>query len=196
MTAVDCCTTTHQRHGVQSGLMTRDAVSTLIHELTECRTKKRNKSAAVFLDLKQTFEQVDKDVVRSGLVDAGVTSLMLRLCGDFLTCRRAVLDFQNSRSSEMEFDNGTPQGSTLSPLFFNYAMNTFLKLKQPQGVKIIAYADDIVLYFDTHSNPVSQLQKSLDLMTAAAARAGFLFAPEKTQAICFWGRRCRTPSCT
>ena len=136
---------------------TRDAVSTLIHDLTECRARKKNKCAAIFLDLKQAFELVGRKVVLNGLVDAGVSGQMLQWCGDILTCKRAVLDFQSVRSSEMEFENGTPQGSTLSPCFFNYAMNTFLTLNQPHGVKIIAYADDIVLYCDSHSNPVSHL---------------------------------------
>ena len=155
---------------------TRDAVSTLIHDLTECRARKRNKCAAIFLDLKQALKLVGRKVVLNGLVDAAMVW-------------RHVLDFQSGRSSEMEFENGTPQGSTLSPCFFNYAMNTFLTLNQPQRVKIIAYADDIVLYCDSHTNPVSQLQKSLDLMTAAAARAGFLFAPAKTQAMWFLGKK-------
>ena len=55
-------------------------------------------------------------------------------------------------------------------------------LYQPQGVKVMAYADDIVLYCDTHYYPVAQVQKSLNLIAEAVARAGFLFAPAKTQA--------------
>ena len=86
----------------------------------------------------------------------------------------------------MQFDNDTPQGSTLSSCFFNYAMNVFLKLRQPAGVKIITYADDIVLYCDYHSDPVNQLQTALNQMAHAADNAGFLFAPAKTKAMCFF----------
>ena len=111
---------------------TRDTVSTLIHDLTECRVRKRNKCAAVFLDLKQALE----------LVDAGVSGQMLQWCGDFLTCRRAVLDFQSVRSCEMDLRMAHHKAA---PCFFNYAMNTFLTLNQLQGVKVIAYADDICL---------------------------------------------------
>ena len=87
----------------------------------------------------------------------------------------------------MEFENGTPQGSTLSPMFFNYAMNKFLKLQLPQRVKIITYADDIVLYCDTHHNPQRQLQEALDMMATTANRSGFLFAPAKTKGMWFFG---------
>ena len=62
----------------------------------------------------------------------------------------------------------------------------FLKLKLPPWVKMLTYADDIVLYFDTHSNPMKQLQSALDLLTQAATDAGFMFDPAKTKAMCFF----------
>ena len=65
-------------------------------------------------------------------------------------------------------------------------MNVFLKLRQPSGVKIITYADDIVLYCDSHSDPVKQLQTALNQMAHSADNAGFLFAPAKTKAMCFF----------
>ena len=88
----------------------------------------------------------------------------------------------------MNFENGTPQGSTLSPCFFNYAMNTFLKLKFPAGVKVITYADDIVLYCHNYQKPMEQLQAALDMMSDAARNSGFLFAPAKSKAMWFFGK--------
>ena len=174
--------------GFKKASGTRDAISTLIHDLTECRaTRNRNKAAAVFLDLKQAFELVNKNTVLSELCNAGLTGKTLQWCDDFLSNRKAVLTFQNSQSEEMEFENGTPQGSTLSPMFFNYAMNKFLKLQLPQRVKIITYADDIVLYCDTHHNPQRQLQEALDMMSTTANKSGFLFAPAKTKSMWFFG---------
>ena len=173
--------------GFKKASGTRDAISTLIHDLTKCRAaRKKNKSAAVFLDLKQAFELVNKNTVLSELCNAGLTGKTLQWCDDFLSNRKAVLTFQNSQSEQMEFENGTPQGSTLSPMFFNYAMNKFLKLQLPQRVKIITYTDDIVLYCDTHHNPQRQLQEALDMMATTANRSGFLFAPAKTKGMWFF----------
>ena len=81
-----------------------------------------------------------------------------RDCQDFLTDRSTALCFQGTKSNTMNFENGTPQGSTLSPCFFSYAMNTFLKLKFPAGVKVITYANDIVLYCHNYQKPMKQLQ--------------------------------------
>ena len=169
---------------------TRDAVATLVHDLSQCQTTnlrcKSRKAAAVFLDLKQAFELVNKNVIISELIDAGVSGSVLAWSQDFLTGRSAALSFHGSKSDTMNFENGTPQGSTLSPCFFNYAMNTFLKLKFPAGVKVITYADDIVLYCHNYQKPMEQLQAALDMMSDAARNSGFLFAPAKSKAMCFF----------
>ena len=115
-----------------------------------------------------------------------ISGNILTWCEDFLTNRQAHLSFQGACSTIKEFENGTPQRSCLSPCLFNYAMNVFLKLKLPPGVKMLIYADDIVLYCDTHSNPMKQLQTALDLLTHTATDAGFMFAPAKTKAMCFF----------
>ena len=165
---------------------TRDAIATLVHDLSACKASTRRKAAAVYLDLKQAFELVQKNAILYELVDAGISGNILTWCEDFLTNRQAHLSFQGACSTIKEFENGTPQRSCLSPCLFNYAMNVFLKLKLPPGVKMLIYADDIVLYCDTHSNPMKQLQTALDLLTHTATDAGFMFAPAKTKAMCFF----------
>ena len=171
--------------GLKPASGTRDAIPTLVHDLSACNSSTRRKAATVYLDLKQAFELVQKNAILHELVDAGgISGKMLKWCEDFLTNRQAHLSFQGANSTTRDFENGTPQGSTLSPCFFNYAMNVFLKLQLPPGVKMLTYADDIVLYCDTHSNPIKQLQTALDLLTQAATDAGFMFAPAKTIFIC------------
>ena len=165
---------------------TRDAIAALVHDLSACKSSTRRKTAAVYLDLKQAFELVQKNTILHELVDAGISCKMLTWCGDFLTNRQAHLSFQGANSTTRDFENGTPQGSTLSSCFFNYAMNVFLKLQLHPGVKMLTYVDDIVLHCDTHSNPMKQLQTALDLLTHAATDAGFMFAPAKTKPMCFF----------
>ena len=170
---------------------TRDAVASVVHDLSQCQTTslrcKSRKAAAIFLDLKQAFELVNKNVIIRELIDAGVSGSVLAWCQDFLTDRSAVLCFQGTKSNTMNFENGTPQGSTLSACFFNYAMNTFLKLKFPAGVKVITYADEIVLYCHNYRKPMKQLQSALDMMSEAARNSGFLFAPAKPKTMWFFG---------
>ena len=79
-----------------------------------------------------------------------------------------------------------PQGSSLSPTIFNYDMNIFLRLQLPEGVHILAYADDLVVYCVDRQNILTRLQSALDIMSTAASTHGFRFAPEKTMATWFY----------
>ena len=122
----------------------------------------------------------------SELITAGLQGNLLAWISDFLSDRRAKVRFQNCHSDAQIFENGTPQGSSLSPTLFNYAMNIFLRLQLPEGVRILAYADDLVIYCVDRQNILQRLQSALDIMTETAANNGFRFAPEKTLATWFY----------
>ena len=79
-----------------------------------------------------------------------------------------------------------PTGVPLVLLFFNYAMNIFLHLQLPEGVRILAYADDLVIYCVDRQNILLRLQSALDILSTAACSNGFRFAPEKSMATWFY----------
>ena len=171
--------------GFKPGSGTRDAISILLHDISTSRTRKR-RAAAIYLDLQKAFELVNKDVLLSELITSGLHGRLLAWTSDFLSDRCAKVRFQNCLSETQSFDNGTPQGSSLSPTLFNYAMNIFLRLQLPEGVRILAYADDLVLYCVDRQNIIQRLQSALDIMTTEASNHGFRFAPEKTIATWFF----------
>ena len=131
--------------GFKPGSGTRDAISILLNDISISRTR-RKRAAAVYLDLQKAFELVNKDIILSELITAGVHGRLLAWTSDFLANRRAKVRFQNCYSNPQSFENGTPQGSSLSPTLFNYYLNIFLRLQLPEGVRILTYADDLVIY--------------------------------------------------
>ena len=171
--------------GFKPGSGTRDAISILLHDISTSRNRRR-RAAAVYVDLQKAFELVYKDVILSELITAGIRGRLLAWTLDFLSPRRAKVRFQNCYSTPNSFENGTPQGSALSPTLFNYAMNIFLRLQLPEGVRILAYADDLVIYCVDRQNIIQRLQSALDIMTTTAANHGFRFAPNKTFATWFY----------
>ena len=171
--------------GFKPGSGTRDAISILLHDISTSRTRRR-RAAAVYLDLQKAFELVNKDVILSELNTAGLQGRLLAWTSDFLADRRAKVRFQNCFSDPQSFENGTPQGSSLSPTLFNYAMNIFLRLQLPEGVRILAYADDLVIYCVDRQNILIRLQSALNILSTAASSNGFRFAPEKTMATWFY----------
>ena len=107
---------------------------------------------------------------------------MLACTSDFLSHRRARVRFQNCYSNPLSFEIGTPQGSSLCPTLFNYAINIFLWLQLQEGVRILAYAEDLVIYCVDRQNILQRLHSALDIMTETASNNCFRFAPEKTLA--------------
>ena len=154
--------------GFKPGSGTRDAVSILLHDISSFQTRRRW-GAVVYLDLQKAFELVNKDVILAELATAGLHGRLLAWTSDFLTDRRAKCCFQNCTSNAQSFENGTPQGSSLSLTLFNYAMNIFIRLEFPEGVRILTYADDIVIYCVDRKNILMQLQTALNTMVTAAS---------------------------
>ena len=129
---------------------------------------------------------MNKDVILAELTTAGLRGRLLAWTSDFLIDRRAKVRFQNYTSNAQSLENGTPHGSSLSPTLFNYAMNIFLRLQLPEGVRIQTYADDIVIYCVDRNNILMQLQTTLNTMVTAASTHGFIFAPVKSTATWFY----------
>ena len=81
--------------------------------------------------------------------------------------------------------NGTPQGSSLSPLLFNMVINRLLQLDQGSKVQMTAYADDLAI----HGGPIGedivykQMTTALKKIEAEAMQLGLKFSPEKCEAL-------------
>ena len=73
----------------------------------------------VFLDLEKAFELASADAILLSLVRRGVSGSLLRWLQDFLSQRQACTRFQGHMSQTISLENGTPQGSILSPTLFN-----------------------------------------------------------------------------
>ena len=101
-------------------------------------------TVAVFLVIEEAFDLSNAISILSGHVRAGVKGKLLSRIKDFLSNRRAFLRYQGGLSHTQNFENGTPQGSTLSPSFFNYLVDQLHDVQLPRGVKLLGYVDDFL----------------------------------------------------
>ena len=132
--------------GFRSNVGTQDAIATVVSHITRGDAfRKKHSAALVLIDVEKAFEMVSPTVVLQVLAKAGIVGILLNLIKSFLTERRGRVQFQNELSSSMDFKNGTPQGSCLSPTIFSYVINCLLDQKLPASVQQVAYADDLAL---------------------------------------------------
>ena len=167
--------------GFKSGYGTNDAIATFISDIT--RTSKPN--LAVFIDLEKAFELANSTVILNNLAKRGVRGRLLAWLKDYLTNRSATLTFKGAQSQPQQFENGTPQGSSLSPTLFNYLIDELMQTKLPKNVKLLAYADDLVLYtiIDNIHQSKTRLQLALNSISDLISSLGLKISTEKTKSL-------------
>lgn len=128
-----------------------DVVSTI---QTSCDRKQ--KVAAVFLDLSKAFDTCDRQILLRRLNELGVKGRSCAWFRDFLKNRKQYLCDNGIRSTQHFVDFGVVQGSTLGPTLFNCYINNLKDL--PLHGMLFMYADDIVLiYAETSCEELQRL---------------------------------------
>ena len=171
--------------GFRKGVGTEDAIASLISHISSAKNaKSHRKVTTVFLDLEKAFELANKEAIIQAMINAGLGGKLLGWCRDFLTNRQARVEFQGAHSQYHTFQNGTPQGSPLSPTLFNFLIDDILKNTQlPLMTHMFAYADDLVIVSTKDS--ILNCQKALNSLKNVTDILGLKFSTTKTKAICF-----------
>ena len=141
----------------------------------------------VFLDLEKAFELASADAILLSLARKGVSGSLLRWLQDFLSQRQACTRFQGRISETLPLENGTPQGSILSPTLFNVLIENLVSLPFRVGVRLLAYADDLQLVATgRHKN--ANAQHALKLIESKCAELALKINHAKSKAVPF-GKR-------
>ena len=124
------------------------------------------------------------EAILETLANKGVSGKLLAWIRDFLTHRQARVSFQGKLSNNRTFENGTPQGSILSPFLFNILMENLVPLQFGASTKILCYADDIVI-ISTGPRMNQKTQEALTTMSNKCEELGLKINHNKTKAMVF-----------
>ena len=92
-------------------------------------------------DLRKFFDTIPHEVILRGLKEKISDGRILSLVEGYLT--QGVMDGWTFEVDELE--EGTPQGSVISPLLANIALHGLDVLAEEKGLHLIRYADDFVV---------------------------------------------------
>ena len=132
--------------------------------------KANNKNLhAVFLDCSKAFDRVNHEYLLKILEKKNCGDHFLNFIKTFLKGKSRI-NFNNNISDEMFVDRGVPQGETLSPFLFILAIDPLLNSVENdqtikgikvgnKNVKIMAYADDLVLISDNKRDLEKMISK-------------------------------------
>lgn len=138
----------------------------------------------VFLDVEKAYDMVWKKGILYKLHEMGISGNMFNWINSFLHGRTLKTRVGNTFSDMVDVDNGTPQGSTISPILFLVAIND---LKVRPDVQLSMFADDTAVWMSGGSVETIQtkIQSALDEIKQWCDLWGYKISVAKTQAILF-----------
>ena len=171
--------------GFRKQRCTIDHVVRLQDDIHKSLHNKEN-TLAVFLDFSKAFDMVWSQGLLNEISLHGVNGRMLRWISDFLTGRTIRVAVGGNISNCFEMQNGTPQGSILSPILFNIMIND-LPTPVDMMTRSSIFADDSAAWRSGRNVSFlnRKIQTQLDAVVDWSDRWGFKLSETKTIAVLF-----------
>ena len=167
---------------------TQDCIMGLISTINDRR------AIVTFMDLEKAFEIASAPAILESLAIRGAKGKILQWSKDFLAERKAHVKFQGHLSNTKTFENGTPQGSILSPFLFNILVENLATLPMVAGTKVLVYADDIAI-IATVPNYKAKAKTVIASFANKCSELGLKINSNKTRSIHF-GSQSQLPHLT
>jgi hypothetical protein len=136
-----------KQFGFRKGKSTLEAILTVTKRAKIAQGKKKGGNrfcGIITLDVKNAFNSADWGAIARALYRLGISESLFRLLGDYFNNRILIYDTEVG-PKRMKVSSGVPQGSIMGALLWNIMYDAVLRLKLPEGVEIVGFADDIVL---------------------------------------------------
>ena len=174
--------------GFRQNRNTMDQLIRLENDIQKSFLKKET-LIGVFIDFQKAFDMIWKHGLIEKMINMGIKGNMLGWVNSFLTNRTIQVKVNDTYSDILKLQNGTPQGSCISPTLFNIMVNDL-----PSCIKycsVSQFADDSAIWFGGKNINFVQrrIQKDLHNLMEWCEKWGFLISPTKTVALMFTKNR-------
>ena len=144
----------------------------------------------IALDVKNAFNTIKWSKIIEELRDRSISKYLINLIDSYFSERKIIIQ----KKECIDMTAGVPQGSILGPTLWNILYDQVLRLKLPEGVTNIAYADDLAVLVcaENQIELKNRANESLMRIDGWMQRNGLQLAPQKTEAIVFKGPKNRT----
>ena len=175
--------------GFRKGRNTMDPTICLEHEIRKAQINKES-VVAVFFDIEKAYDMMWVEGLLVRLRKLGVKGRIYRWIEDFLTERSIQVRVGKSLSGKFKIENGTPQGSIISPLLFSIMINeVFEEIESGMGFSL--FADDGAIWKRGKNLKfiVKKLQEAINRVEEWSYKWGFKFSVGKTNIMFFTRKR-------
>ena len=150
----------------------------------------KGSTIAIFFDFSKAFDMLWKNGLIYKMKQCGINGKILNWIEDFLSDRKIRVNINNTLSDSHTLENGTPQGSVISPILFLLIINDFPSTTS-SNISTSLFADDSAIW--TSGRNTQQLEKILkprvEEIVSWCNRWGFKLNENKTTAVIFSNSR-------
>ena len=143
------------------------------------------------MDIRGAFDNVNYESIVNAMRDFGVNKNIIKWYDHMLKNRHIMCDLSGEFVIKSP-QKGVPQGGVLSPIVWNMVLFRWLKQlsrRDIKGLKIICYADDILLLATgpkgSWKMKKTNLQDAITILTHEAKKDGLEFCTNKSVVLCF-----------
>ena len=178
---------TRHQSGFRKGRSTKDHILNLESCINKAHANKS--TLAIFLDIEKAYDILWRKGIIIKLQTMGIYGRITRWIDNFLSDRKIQVRINNILSAERTLENGVPQGSVISPLLFNIAVNDLPKCLD--NVQVSQYADDIAVWKSNKNIPFieKKIQQNLNNINSWCEKLGFKLSIPKTIAVLFTNKK-------
>jgi len=156
-----------------------------LHDDINRNINNKSSTVAIFFDFSKAFDMLWREGLMHKLSKNGISGRIKNWIQDFLSNRTFRVKVNNTLSEQHELQNGTPQGSVISPVLFLLMINDFPTTEQNTETSL--FADDSAIWRSGRNlvNIQNQLQKDIDKIGIWCNMWGFKLNEKKTIAMVF-----------
>ena len=147
--------------------------------------QKKEYTVAIFIDFQKAFDMVWKTGILEKMHHLNIIGKMYAWIKSFMEDRTFQVKVEGQLSDTFQFENGTPQGSVISPVLFLIAINDFPDLGP--GIKKSIFADDSAIWKSGRNlkTLTKQIQDATEKIQKWCLEWGFSISTEKTIGVVF-----------
>ena len=153
-------------------------------------------TVAIFIDFTKAFDLLWIDGLLLKMMGLGLKGNIYQWIKNFLINRHYQVKVNDTLSNSYSPDNGTPQGSVVSPTLFLLMLHDFPKLSNLTSDAF--FADDCTIWRSGTNieQIIFHLQHDLDLIDTWCAKWGFIINTKKTVGVLFTQKHISNDSIT
>jgi len=176
----------HQnQHAFRPGFSCDSALTDMVDDV-EAGILRDEFALGVFLDIEGAFDNLSLAAAIEGMRSHNFPPKIVGWFGHYLTNRKATASVKGVTSSRT-LTKGTPQGGVLSPVIWNTAFDSFLKLFDNGPVRAKGFADDggLVIRGKDPATLMSYMQEAVDRALEWGRSKSLKFSAKKTVVVLF-----------